>query len=154
MSVRKSVSAMGAFERWSNILFDATLDLTKRVLCFKASVLSRAERQSDPHEELHGAHGSTRACPSHLQRDHGGQVGSFWMRVHRMGHQYMKQHDASPVTSEHKKHRMAGHCARLDDRFAGSRWVQDFELSRSRSMRDPAEGANRGWLESHSPVCT
>ena len=66
----------------------------------------------------------------------------------------MKQHDASPVTSEHKKHRMAGHCARLDDRFAGSRWVQDFEFSRSRSMRDPAEGANRGWLESHSPVCT
>ena len=41
-------------------------------------------------------------------------IGSFWMRVRRVGHQRMKQHDTSRVNTFHRKHMMAGHFARLD----------------------------------------
>ena len=46
MSVRGSAmtnrlqKATGVFEKWSSVLRDTILDLIKRILCFKASVLS------------------------------------------------------------------------------------------------------------------
>ena len=38
--------ATGVFEKWSSTLCDATLDLSKRILCFRASVLSSLGWQS------------------------------------------------------------------------------------------------------------
>ena len=38
------------------------------------------------------------------------------MRIHRMGHQCMKKHNTSPVSTFFvQKHRMASHFARLDE---------------------------------------
>ena len=40
--------ATGVFEKWSSILVDKSLDLSKRILCFKASVLSSLGWKSGP----------------------------------------------------------------------------------------------------------
>ena len=62
--------ATGVFVEWSSILCDSSLDLSKRILCFKASVLSSLAWQSGSwtltenrmHIWLPGVRGSMPAC--------------------------------------------------------------------------------------------
>ena len=114
--------ATGVCEKWSSTLCDTTLDLTKTnplLQSVNAVQSGMAERLLDPCKKSGISsgflveHGSTRACSASggVEED----IGSFWMRMHRMGHQCMKQHNTSLVnTVRTQKHRMAGHFARLD----------------------------------------
>ena len=111
--------ATGVFEKWSSILCETTLDLSKRILCFRASVLSSLgwpgplPKKQESHLASWGARLRARMLGVREPEE---DIGSFWMRIHRMGHQCMKQHNTSPVSSSRvQKHRMAAHFARLDD---------------------------------------
>ena len=80
-------------DKWSSILCDTTLDLTKCILCFRASVLSSLGWR--------------------------GRHVSFWMRLHRMGHHCVKQHNTNPVsTFRLQKHRKNGWSLRASRRHA------------------------------------
>ena len=78
----------------------------KRILCFRASVLSSLGWQSGSwtltrKQEPHLASWSARlhACMIGLRRGPEEDIGSFWMRIHGMGHQCMKKHDTSLVST-------------------------------------------------------
>ena len=101
--------AAGVFDKWSIILCDTTVDLTKRIPCCKASVPSCLGWQS-------GSWTRTKKQESHLAslraRLHARMLGVSRgpMRIHRMGHRCMKQHKTFLVnTFRVQKHRMTGH---------------------------------------------
>ena len=77
----------------------------KRILCFRASVLSSLGWQKGSWTltkkqcrlvswgaRLHARMLGVRRGPVE-------DIGSFWMRMHRMGHQNMKLHNTSPVST-------------------------------------------------------
>ena len=80
-------------------------------------------------------------------------IGSFWMRIHRMGHQCVKQHNTSPVsTFRVQKHRMARHFARLDDSHIVANLLHCRDLSWWREQLQKWEVNGNGWGGVH-PAC-
>ena len=149
--------ATGVFEKWSSILCDKSLDLTKRIACFKASVLSSLTWQS-------GSWNMTKKQVSHLaswsariharmlglRRGPDEDIGSFWMRIHRMGHQCMKKHNTSPVNAFHvQKHRMAGHFARLEETHTVAKVLHCRDLSWWRQKQQELKVNGNKWRGVH-----
>ena len=96
--------ATGVFEKWSSVLCDTTLELSKGTPRFRASVLSSLGWQSGSwtltkKQESHLASWRARlhARMIGVRRGPEEDIGSFWMWIQRMGHQCMKKHHTSPV---------------------------------------------------------
>ena len=99
--------ATGVFEKWSSISCDTYvgLDKTNPLLQSVSAIQSgMAKRLLDPHKKagisscfLGGT--TPRAHARRQRRGPEEDTGSFWMRIHRMGHQCTKLHNTSLVNT-------------------------------------------------------
>ena len=91
--------------------FDKTHPLLQVVNALQPGM---TERLLDPCEDARILLGFLERTAPRAHARHWTLVGSFWMWMHRVGHQCMKQRDTSLVTTfRTQKHRMAGHYVRL-----------------------------------------
>ena len=146
--------ATGVFEKWSSILCDKSLDLLKRIPLFQgvgvlqscmAKWIMDFDEKNRRHILLPGVRGSTPRMLG-LKRGPEEDIGSFWMRIHRMGHQCMKQSTTSPVsTFRVQKHRMAGHFARLEESHIVAKVLHCRDLSWWRQQQHDWEVNGKKW---------
>ena len=77
-------------------------------------------------------------------------VGSFWLRIHRMGHLCMKKYDASPVNRFRiQKHSMSGHFARLEESHVVAKVLHCRDLSGWRQKQEDWEVNGDEWCGVH-----
>ena len=115
--------AMKQFGAWAPLLLCKWLPLKARMKAFKVALISSVTWLSSTSrltvaQERHLSSWAARTAAriGGVRRGQNEDMGQFWRRMHRSGHQLLRDYDADPV-SMHRLlvHRLAGHLARLPD---------------------------------------
>ena len=112
---------MKQFGAWAPLLLSKWLPIDARMKAFKTALISSVTwlsstwRLTASQESHLGSWAARTAARIYgVDRKLGEDMGQFWRRLHRAGHQLIRDHDADPVRMHRLlAHRLAGHIARL-----------------------------------------